>query len=162
MPSDRPWYCLMVSGEYSLGISKYGFTAISMLATNVCNTKQHEQQESTQLMHLNFLEDNHFQFFFFFFLINKKWQVHYYLQRVSVFGCVVSICSVFLYWVVLRVFAASFCIWLCCEYLQHFSIFGCIASIWLCCEYLVVLRVFAACFCIGLCCEYLQQVSVFG
>ncbi len=77
------------------------------------------------------------------------WLCCEYLQRVSVLGCVASICSKFLYLVVLRVFAAL-------------SIFGCIASIWLCCEYLVVLRVFAACFCIGLCCEYLQQVSVFG
>ncbi len=97
----------------------------------------------------------------------------------SVFGCVVSISSVF-------------CIWLHCEYLQRFlylvvlwvfaafSVFGCIVSIcsvfciWLRCEYLqrflylVALWVFAAfsvfgCVvsicsvsCIWLCCEYLQ------
>jgi len=62
-----------------------------------------------------------------------------YLLRVSVFGCVLSICSVFLYSVVLWVFAVCFCIWLCCEYLQrvsfgceyllHVSVFGCFMSI---------------------------------
>ncbi len=102
----------------------------------------------------------------YFFTIIKQWiifvrvvGVHLkhvccglcYLQRVSVFVCFASICSVFLYLVVLRVFAACFCIWLCCEYLQRVSVFGCVVSI--CCVflYLDALRVFAACFCIWLC-----------
>lgn len=33
VPKDFPWYFLIVSIEYKLGISKYGFTAIKILAT---------------------------------------------------------------------------------------------------------------------------------
>ncbi len=47
------------------------------------------------------------------------WLCCEYLQCVSLFGCVVSICSAFLYLVVLWVFAVRFFIWLCCEHLQH-------------------------------------------
>ncbi len=85
-----------------------------------------------------------------------------YLQHVSVFGCVVCICSTFLYLIVLRVFAACFCILLRCEYLQHVSVFGCVACICSTFLYLIVLRVFAARFYIWLCYVYLQHVSVFG
>ncbi len=52
-------------------------------------------------------------------------------------------------------FAACFCIWLCCEYLQRVSVLGCVASICSKFLYLVVLRVFAALFYIWLYCEYL-------
>ncbi len=92
------------------------------------------------------------------------------LQCVSVFGCVVSICSaflfavrfcfglvgvsfcsVFMYLVVLWVFAARFC-------------FAACLCIWLClsiCLWVFAVRFcFAACLCIWLCCEYLQCVSV--
>ncbi len=72
-----------------------------------------------------------------------------------------SICSAFLYLVVLRVFAVHFCIWLCCEYLQSISVFGCATSIGSAFLYLVAFRVFAEHFCIWLCCEYLQHVSAF-
>ncbi len=111
----------------------------------------------------------------------------FYLQRGSLFGCVVSICSAVLYLVVLWVFAVRFFIWLCCEYLQCVSLFGCVVGIcsallylvvfWafargslfgcvvsICSVvlYLVVLWVFAVWFFIWLCCEYLQCVSLFG
>jgi len=76
--------------------------------------------------------------------VSVFWLCCEYLQHVSVFDCVVSICSTFLYLVGLWVFAARFCIWLCCEY------------------YLVGLWIFVARFCIQLRCEYLQRVSVFG
>ncbi len=79
-----------------------------------------------------------------------------------------------MYLVVLRVFAAHLCIWLCCEclqsvsvfclsceYLRRVSVFGCIVSICREFMYLVVLRVFAGRFCIWLCCEYVHGVSVF-
>ncbi len=95
-----------------------------------------------------------------------------YLQHISVFGCVVSICSTFLYLVALWVFAAHFCIWLRCGYLQRISVF--LLSIYSAFLYLVALWVFAAhfciwfCwvftvhFCIWLCWEFLQWVSVLG
>lgn len=35
VPRDFPWYDFIVSEEYILGMSKYGFTAIRMLATYV-------------------------------------------------------------------------------------------------------------------------------
>ncbi len=57
------------------------------------------------------------------------WLSRKYLQRVSVFGCVASICSVFLYLVESQVFAVCFCIWLSRKYLQRVSVFGCVASI---------------------------------
>ncbi len=57
------------------------------------------------------------------------WLCCEYLQCVSLFGCVVSICSEFLCLVVLCVFAVCFFIWLCCEYLQCVSLFGCVVSI---------------------------------
>ncbi len=63
------------------------------------------------------------------------WLCCEFLQHISLFGGVASICSMFLY-LVLRVFAACFCVWLCmcCEYLQHvyvfaaLSVLGCVAS----------------------------------
>ncbi len=90
------------------------------------------------------------------FLVVKPWLIS------------VRICGPCLY-----VFAAHFCIWLCCEYLPRFCfcgtffVFGCVASICSAFSYLVVLyllrvSVIAACFCIWLCCEYLQCVSLFG
>ncbi len=64
--------------------------------------------------------------------------------------------------VVLCVFAARFCMWLCCVYLQRVSVFDCVACICSTFLYVVVLRVFTARFCMWLCCVYLQHVSVFG
>ncbi len=62
----------------------------------------------------------------------------------------------------LQVFAAHFCIWLCCEYLQHISELGCVVSVCRAFLYFVVLLVFAGSLCIWLCCVYLQGISVFG
>jgi len=111
-------------------------------------------------------------------LLGSPWNIYIVICAicsVSIFSWVVSICSVFLYLVALWVFAARFCILLCCEYLQHFFciwlhceyfqhvfVFGCVVSICSVFLYLVALWVFAACFCIWLRCEYLQRVSVFG
>ncbi len=55
------------------------------------------------------------------------WLCCEYLQCVSLFGCVVSICSVF--------------VCLCCEYLQCVSLFGCVVSIGSAC--VVILRKFS-------------------
>ncbi len=110
-----------------------------------------------------------------------------YLHHVSVFVCIVSICSMFLYLqcvsvFVCGVFSACFCICLHCEYLQHVSVFvcdvfaacfcvclRCIFSmfLYLCCEFfqhvsVFVCAMFASCFCICLHCEYLQRISIFA
>ncbi len=90
------------------------------------------------------------------------WLCCEHLQCVSLFGCVVSICSAFLYLVVLWAFAVRFFIWLCCEHLQCVSLFGCVVSICSVFLYLVVLWAFAVRFFIWLCCEHLQCVSLFG
>ncbi len=86
------------------------------------------------------------------------WLCCEHLQCVSLFGCVVSICSAFLYLVVLWAFAVRFLIWLCCEHLQCVSLFGCVVSICSAFLYLVVLWAFAVRFFIWLCCEHLQCV----
>ncbi len=70
------------------------------------------------------------------------------------FGCVVSICSVFLYLFVLWAFVVCVFIWLCCEHLQRvrcqfdesfFLICRCFFSICSAFLFLVVLWAFAAC-----------------
>ncbi len=53
--------------------------------------------------------------FFLFAVCFFVWLCCEHLQCVSLFGCVVSICSVF--------------VCLCCEYLQCVSLFGCVVSI---------------------------------
>ncbi len=81
-----------------------------------------------------------------------------YLQCVSLFVCVVSICSASLYLFVLWAFAVRFFICLCCEYLQCVSLFVCVVSICSAFLYLFVLWVFAVRFFICLCCEYLPHL----
>ncbi len=68
-----------------------------------------------------------------------------YLQRVSLFVCVVGICRAFLYLFVLWVFAERFFIWLCCEYLQSVSLFGCVVSIFSVCVVKLTKVVFLIC-----------------
>ncbi len=75
-----------------------------------------------------------------------------YLQHVSVFGCVMSICSVFLYLVVLwLVSICSTFMYLVVLYLQWVSVFATRFCIWLCCEYLQHMcyqtDVFVICWC---------------
>lgn len=48
VPRERPWYCLMVSGEQSFGMSQQGFTAIRMLATYVYD-RERKTRDSMQL-----------------------------------------------------------------------------------------------------------------
>lgn len=48
-PSDFPWYLEIVADEYKFFISKYGLTAMSMLATYVWKKQYHFFTDSSKL-----------------------------------------------------------------------------------------------------------------
>ena len=80
----------------------------------------------------------------------------------TVYATQVTFCSAFLYSLVLWLFAACSCIFLCCDFLQRVSVFACVVTFCSVFLYLLVLWLFAACFCICLCCDFLQRVLVFA